>query len=505
MLRVYAIGVGGSGSKCIESLVFLHSIGLLGNARLGVVLVDADASNGNSQRAQANLRRCADCQNLFGKGSTAFMEGEFHDYGIWNPLADVIHCNNLGQVFNRTSMASTSPQLAYLFDALFSPDEQIADLNVGFRGRPPIGSAVMSRLELKDITTGKDTLWGRVFDDIATDVSNHDPVVVHLFGSVFGGTGASGVPTLAKLIHEQLEMTGNRKNVHINATPLLPYFGFSKPDDGDQTVFAETRFFGLNTQAALQYFTEQSPGVFDTVYLLGNSEKELYDTHTGGTNQQNNAHFIELIAALSVADGVNRPIGTTQAAYISRSEPDRLNWDDLPSGSENRSPREYLGRGVRFAYAWFYNVSLELDAAKVAGSKHFAKGAPWFPRFFRLNSSGTTEKPSVKDEQETIRAAALDDWAKAFLTWVKQLGKGTSTSQAEQLFKLKRLGEIQDKRGYEDSLAELIIDGPISPVDVRRDCIDRVKNQLADRMRYSETGTFGLSHALFENCMKRGL
>ena len=56
MKKIYAIGVGGSGAKCLESAIFLQALGIFGNARLSLLLVDADAANGNSQRTQINLQ-----------------------------------------------------------------------------------------------------------------------------------------------------------------------------------------------------------------------------------------------------------------------------------------------------------------------------------------------------------------------------------------------------------------------------------------------------------------
>ena len=107
---------------------------------------------------------------------------------------------------------------------------------------------------------------------------------------------------------------GLRSVVHINASLLLPYFGFDKPQDGEQSVFAETKFFALNTQAALQYLTENSNGIFDTVYLIGNENRENYKSSTGGAQQQNNAHFVELYAAMAMVHGAEQPVEQTQVA-----------------------------------------------------------------------------------------------------------------------------------------------------------------------------------------------
>ena len=57
MKTIFAIGVGGTGAKCIEALVHLHGCGLLtdqdGNpARLGVFLVEPDQQSALLVRAQ---------------------------------------------------------------------------------------------------------------------------------------------------------------------------------------------------------------------------------------------------------------------------------------------------------------------------------------------------------------------------------------------------------------------------------------------------------------------
>ena len=53
MKKVYVLGIGGTGAKCIQAAVHLHASGAYGkDVRMGVLLVDADASNGNLQSAR---------------------------------------------------------------------------------------------------------------------------------------------------------------------------------------------------------------------------------------------------------------------------------------------------------------------------------------------------------------------------------------------------------------------------------------------------------------------
>jgi hypothetical protein len=493
MKKIYAIGIGGSGAKCVESLLFLHSLGLLGETRLGTLLVDADAANGNGQRTGIVLKTVAQCQSAFQQGKTPFMRYPLQDYETWNPLGDATHASNLGSIFNKQALGAKAPALAKVMDVLYAPAEQSADLGVGFRGRPPIGSAVMSRLDWEGLNRAQGGQWQKLLDNLLLEVNSPGPVAVHLFGSVFGGTGASGAPTLASLIDRKLREEDCRGQVRLNASLLLPYFGFERPEDGDQTVFAETRFFALNTQAALQYFAEQAEGILDNVYLLGHQDKENYPSFTGGAQQQNWAHFVELYSALAVNHGAEQKAPTTQVFYISRGRFDRLTWSDLPQGE---TVKLSLAKGVRFAYAWRYNFSLELAEARRLGGKRFFKGAPWFRHFFTI-SAGARDLPAVEADAQTQQAQLLDQWCGAFLTWCRQIA--TANTQAEQFFHLQ---DLTDLRGpgteYREELAPLVLELTQGEDQRRGDRLDNLKFQLDNRGRDYDPGVSGLAHALFD-------
>jgi len=502
MKKIYAIGVGGSGSKCLESVISLHALGFYGqDAVLGVLLVDADASNGNSQRTNILLDRTIKAHDTFKNGSTQLFKGEVINYGNWNPLADVSHATNLEGIFNKPALQYQTPQLGKLFDALYSPEEQVADLGVGFRGRPPIGSIVMSRLELEIARGpggGARNGWQRLYASVQDDLgAGNNQVIVHFFGSIFGGTGASGIPTLAKLLANQLTDQGLRTNIRINASLLLPYFGFEKPDDGNQTVYAETRFFALNTQAALQYLTEQAHGSFDRIYLIGDHDKKQYRSFTGGTNQRNDAHFVELYAGLAINHGFQNfgTHGESKGSYISRTSSERLIWDDLPDADQTW---KQLSQGVKFAYAWLYNFSLELQDAKTLGSCNFAKGAPWFHYYFSLRG-GKDGKPDVSSNSEVEHNKILTFWSYYFLVWIEQIS--TSHRGVGIWFRLPKLDATtvskefnpDAPRQYHERLDELVIDEnrPLG-------CLDSIKNDLADQKLSNQFGVIGLAHNLFQ-------
>jgi hypothetical protein len=247
------------------------------------------------------------------------------------------------------------------------------------------------------------------------------------------------------------------------------------------------------------------------VYLIGNQEKQNYAAYTGGTNQQNDAHFVELYAALAINHGFEQPIGQTQAAYISRTSQERLVWQDLPN---SKNVKRLLAKGVRFAYSWHYNFALELVSAQKLGAKKFAKGAPWFRFFFSLKQEEEGGLPSLSEEAQKKRAEILEKWARSFLIWAQQVASShrqgeqlfrlkafdlkiaQSHRQGEQLFRLKAFDLKIEDRSYGEDLSELIIDSDKSSKEKARDRLDTVKNQLADQGKKGK-GVIGLAHELF--------
>ena len=69
--------------------------------------------------------------------------------------------------------------------------EKETPLQEGFRGHPSIGSAVMAKM----VDLQEDETWR----EFRKNISNDDgEAKVFLAGSIFGGTGASGFPTIAQ-------------------------------------------------------------------------------------------------------------------------------------------------------------------------------------------------------------------------------------------------------------------------------------------------------------------
>ena len=433
MKTIFAIGVGGTGAKCIEALVHLHGCGLLtdqdGNpARLGVFLVEPDQQSALLVRAQTAINRYVAMRRAVGRNSNQFARAELRDYGQWSPLTTSSGALSLDQVFPKAVLRTQAAGVAALFDCLFPPEEQSADLEVGFRGRPPIGSAVMSRISLdKEAQVGQ---WQQMLSDIQTAAGSGEAPVIHLFGSVFGGTGASGVPTLGQLLKNWLKQQG-LTSIQVQASLLLPYFDFEGMADDDTGVHAESRNFQLNTDAALQYLRTSGRACFDRVYLVGSDIKARYGFSIGGTSQSNAAHVVELLAALGVCHPGNSSNG--YAHVLSRSEPQSMSWEDLP---DNEVVGEALARGARFAVAWRNNISKEIDAAQKVPMRTFVSGAPWAQRFFHPAGASASRggRPGIRDKEQLTVQNAIDQYCDTLLQWLNQVSSNLGSGFRQELF-----------------------------------------------------------------------
>jgi len=482
---LFAIGIGGTGAKCLESLMHLHAIGGLEATKLRGFLVDADRANGNGQRTQASLNIYQRTYNCFRGGSSRWMQGEVGIYPTWSPMGDVMDRQNLRSIFSYNALKTRSPELAGLMEALFTQQEMDADLEVGFRGRPAIGSAVMSRVSLDDHQTAGS--WNQLLSELKGDSNNGVACQVIIFASVFGGTGAAGAPTICRMLKNHMDNLGIRQ-VPLGAVLMLPFFSFRNPQISDQEeIFARSENFLMNTEGALNYYARYSEDLFDTAYLLGNPSYTQYEFSLGNQNQRNQANILELYAAMAACRFSRLKGQDGRACIIGRQDPRQFSWEDLPETQETKS---LLANAARFAHVWKYNISPELDQARSMGYQRFIKGAPWFTQYYGYERQGlmklvgNSTKPRLADPQEQSCKEQLDEWVSLFINWLSQV-----MAHGENRIQLLRIGQ-------DVPLSQLMVNSNLDEIQLRLDDYHHLRNQL-EEVKNQEDGTRGLAHMLY--------
>lgn len=89
--------------------------------------------------------------------------------------------------------------IGQLYEVLYSQRERKTPLDVGFRGHPSIGAAVLTR------TIPTCALWTNLTAKIKVEIGAGKTVKICIAGSIFGGTGAAGIPTIARLLRNAFQ------------------------------------------------------------------------------------------------------------------------------------------------------------------------------------------------------------------------------------------------------------------------------------------------------------
>ncbi len=312
MSKLYVFGIGGTGARVLRSLTMLLAAGVdCGVDTIVPIIIDRDISNKDLSRTKLLIddyivvNRCVDVNgtNKFFKTKISLLGGN-----LFLQLSD--NTQQFDKFIGRSTMSQENKALV---DMLFSKETLDLDMIEGFQGNPNIGSVVLNQFDNNDI-----------FKAFANDFIDGDKIFI--ISSIFGGTGASGFPLLRKILHtpnvqdakgNSLAKWGLINKAPIGAISVLPYFIVESPPEGS-LVNSDT--YIDKTKAALSYYKNEDKKI-DTFYYIGDTLTSTYEHHKGGNEQMNNAHFVELAAALAILDFVNHD---TQNENFHRDEDNNI-------------------------------------------------------------------------------------------------------------------------------------------------------------------------------------
>lgn len=333
MGEYFIIAIGGTGMRCLESFVHMCAAGIFDDKEFHILTLDTDSQNGNKERTESliNLYNSIKRQDGSEEGQAnknTFFSSKFTLYKYFTDLGDKDHGRDnyvrLSSVNNQDDETKkTNEDLAELF--LDRESVQQFDLAHGFRAQTHLGSMLMyhSIVEAaKNVTKDKANAKPEEealcnFLEKMTNAGNGGRVFI--FGSIFGGTGASSIPVLPEAFSKAIEVRFNKaldfNSINFGTTLLSQYFSFKNPDDQqrkkEKGIIADSGLFALNSQAALQFYLNDSTvrSCYKHLYHVGwPSEIENYskdgdsETITGGLDQKNKCHVVELLCACAAYD-----------------------------------------------------------------------------------------------------------------------------------------------------------------------------------------------------------
>lgn len=308
--NLFLFCIGGSGSRVLRALTFLLAAGTEINAeKIIPIIIDPDRENGDLNRTletikkyqkirekiefnqngffKANIQTLASLQEATSQDGTGLMVPEGFKYEFDGTAA--------GRFGDFLKMGTLDDENQSLINTLFSEQNLSSDLSVGFKGNPHMGSVVLNQFRNSND-----------FKYFASRLNERDRVFI--ISSIFGGTGAAGFPLLVKNIREAGNEIPNHtrlSNIPLGAVTVMPYFGV----EPNQKIAIDKNTFISKTKAALSYYEHHLTGnrSLNAMYYLADKVTADMPASEGGKDQKNNAHYIEMLAALAVIDYLKIP------------------------------------------------------------------------------------------------------------------------------------------------------------------------------------------------------
>lgn len=374
----YIIAAGGTGAMCTQSFIYLAAAGCANkDDTYHILIVDKD------RKSDA----VTDCENLIRKYDALRVqlgdnENQFSFPKIildkWNFTDEVVteyrirtnsSANQLWELTLRNLLNPDADAITdQLLKTMYTESELDTDLEKGFYGHPNIGTAVFNYVRERFLATDSpDTNGVLVSNSFMTSLRSHlssDKTYVYLFGSLFGGTGATIIPNVVLALRSLVDPQ-NKSNHYgksklvLGGSVVMPYF---RLPDIDTFSIEKLAFlvpsdakFGDQTKEALRFYEETNLlGEMMNMLLVGSSQLDVTsELYSRGGEQHQHFHMVLQAAAI----GANRFFANELGSMKEAVESDEVNplgellmWKISPDSVHNSTlTAAELGMGAEYA------------------------------------------------------------------------------------------------------------------------------------------------------------
>jgi hypothetical protein len=304
MAKLFLFAIGGTGSRVVKALTMLLASGVEINntEQIIPIVIDPDSSNGDLTRTVDILKEYkiireksfSTTSNYF-KTKISSLDELGDNSGISDKFTfdiDGVKSSLFKEFIGFNELDESNKALTSL---LFSKLNLDADMEVGFKGNPNIGSVVLNKFKESEF-----------FIKFASNFEKEDRIFI--ISSIFGGTGAAGFPLILKNIRDAKDPIPHFAFLNeskIGAVSVLPYFGVDKSSGSS----IDSNTFVSKTIAALKYYADNicKNNSINALYYIGDNLSNDQKGADGAGGQKNNAHFVEMAAALSIIDFMSIP------------------------------------------------------------------------------------------------------------------------------------------------------------------------------------------------------
>ena len=320
--QFFVLGIGGTGMRCIESLIHLCAMGMFDDTEIHLLALDTDKNNGNFSRLKEVKEAYVNAKNIDKANRTPLKETFFSaDIKYYEFSPNYETKSTFNEVFNYDDTSYRNSDATDLADLVLTDNVETFNLRHGYRAQTHLGSMMMYHSIIEAARSHVDSELKAYLQELIKATQSGTPKVF-ILGSVFGGTGASSIPIIPQAISRAAEILSNGaanvlRGAYFSSTLLTAYFSFKAPSAGElqnQKVIATSDKFALNSQVAMMFYDDDTTvrNTYQRFYMMGTdgigwdpmvrAKDKITQTITGGGDQKNDSHYIELLAACAALD-----------------------------------------------------------------------------------------------------------------------------------------------------------------------------------------------------------
>lgn len=411
--------LGGTGARCGEIFVHMCANGYFAAKSITLLYIDSDMENGNAKDLQKAIKlynSCRESYRIVQSPIPCFFRPKI-EFMTANPVRGSILFSDIAQEGQKDAEELRAARA--LMHALYSEEECMTQISDGFFARPNVGAAVFS--------ANMEQIMEQFVSHVLLSQQDMKKIKIFMLGSLFGGTGASSLPTISRYLKHRLfgqstdKLIGDK--LKIGACMALPYFSFSREKQVNQSkitgkdVKIEADKFSTKTRTALEYYkmVDSVPEhrVFDSLYFLGHDENDvrgIYDI--AGTGQRNLPHIVEFYAASAAVAFFT---GEGEGRFLAVVPDGKIQWGNLYNAKSCFFSFFVM---MRFSIVMKSLILEELFDYKDANRlRKRAPDIPWFYDFI----NGKAKASDYDSDKLFDYFKSASDYCSAYIRWFSEL------------------------------------------------------------------------------------
>lgn len=229
--QYFVLGIGGTGMRCIESLIHLCAMGMFDDTDIHLLALDTDKDNGNFNRLKEVKEAYLKAKGTDASQRTVLKETFFSaniHYYEFSPNYE--KKSDFKSVFNYDDTQFKNKEQTAIADLVLTKNVESFNLRHGYRAQTHLGSMMMYHSILEAARSNNNSELKTYLQKLI-QVAQNGGARVFILGSVFGGTGASSIPIIPQAISKAAEIMSNGavnilNNAYFGSTLLTAYFNF---------------------------------------------------------------------------------------------------------------------------------------------------------------------------------------------------------------------------------------------------------------------------------------